>query len=537
MTDPVQYSALTGMTYLGNLLVGTGALALPRAFQDAGYILGIAVLTFISFMSFLNMTFVVEVLSAVGASVKMKRVHSLDASPINTPTHLEDDEEHCTIRKHIDISNDEEGQSSEALPEDFFDMTERIELGRAVNILLGYVGWLFFYTCMILYLFGDLAIYGAVVPKSLMNAICTYIPDSLDNQTSGFSPNLSDNLPCWKSESVDITRFNVYRVIVTMFGMVLGPFVFFGMTQTRYYQYVASFLRWLSFTIMVVWATCRAVMYWHISGLIPARIDQFTNLFGTSIYSFMCHHSLPGIITPMKTKRNIYHLVAVVYCLVLLFYLAISLTGVMAFRHVEDVYVLNFFQLEAKDPHLNIFGSIIRYFLVLYPVFTISSNYPIIGITLRRNIDTLFFSANPSKKEPTARYGLATEVDVTSSQELLVGSNGNEVVSFQQQSKMRHILRGVFLPLLVVTVPLSVAFFTDDVEVLISATGSYAGVGIQYIVPTWLAWKVRRSYKALYEAMPTHYVSPFRSTAWLALSFCWALFSICIVTVNHFMDS
>ncbi|KFD48234.1 hypothetical protein M514_10877 [Trichuris suis] len=537
MTDPVQYSALTGMTYLGNLLVGTGALALPRAFQDAGYVLGIAALTFLAFMSFLNMTFVVEVLSAVGATVKMKRVRSLNAASINAPVHLEDDEEHCAIRKRIDTSNDEEGQSNEALSEDFFDITERIELGRAVNILLGYVGWLFFYTCLILYLFGDLAIYGAVVPKSLMNAICTYVPDTLDNQTSGFSPNLSGNLPCWKSESIDLTRFNVYRIIVTIFGMVLGPFVFFGMTQTRYYQCVASFLRWLSFTIMIVWATCRVILYWQLSGLVPARMDQFTNLFGTSIYSFMCHHSLPGIVTPMKTKRNIYHLTAVVYCLVLLFYLAVSLTGVMAFRHVEDVYVLNFFQLRVEDPRWNVLGAVVRYFLVLYPVFTISSNYPIIGITLRRNIDILLFPTNPSKKEPTARYGLTTEVDVASSQELLVGSNANEVASFQQQTKILHVLRSVFLPLLVVTVPLSVALFTDDVEVLISATGSYAGVGIQYIVPTWLAWKVRRSYKALYEAMPTNYLSPFRSTAWLVLSFCWALFSIAIVTVNHFMAS
>uniref|UniRef100_A0A5S6QJE7 Amino acid transporter transmembrane domain-containing protein n=1 Tax=Trichuris muris TaxID=70415 RepID=A0A5S6QJE7_TRIMR len=535
MTDPVQYSAVTGMTYLGNLLVGTGALALPRAFQDAGYILGTIVLIFLAFMSFLNVTFVIEAVSAVGAILKSKRAHSLKATSDSEPVHLEDNDEYSVIRRRAGVTSDEEGQSGEAFSDYLFEITERIELGRAVNVLLGYVGWIFFYVCMISYLFGDLAIYGAVVPKSLMNAICTYIPDHLDNHTSGFSPNLSGSLPCWKSESIDLTRFNVYRIIVAMFGIVLGPFVFFGMTQTKYYQYVASFLRWLSFTIMIIWATCRVFLYWHVADLVPANMDNFTNLFGTSIYSFMCHHSLPGIVTPMKSKRNIYRSVAIVYCLVLLFYLSLSLTGIMAFSYVEDVFVLNFFQLRMSDPRLIVVGNIVRYFLVLYPVFTISSNYPIIGITLRRNIDILIFSLSPDKKEPASRYGLSSESDAASSQELLVGSNVSEVVSHQRQTKIRQLLRSVFLPLLVVTVPLGVALFTDDVEVLISATGSYAGVGIQYIVPTWLAWKVRRNYAALYEAIPTDYSSPFRSFVWLLLSFCWAIFSIAIVTVNHFM--
>ena len=47
----------------------------------------------------------------------------------------------------------------------------------------------------------------------------------------------------------------------------------------------------------------------------------------------------------------------------------------------QDVYTLNF-------AHFHFIP--IRYFLELYPVFCLTASYPIIGITLRNNLKTLF---------------------------------------------------------------------------------------------------------------------------------------------------
>ncbi|ETN75246.1 hypothetical protein NECAME_00657, partial [Necator americanus] len=41
----ISYSPLMGFLYVFNLIVGTGALALPKAFQGAGYILSIVILS------------------------------------------------------------------------------------------------------------------------------------------------------------------------------------------------------------------------------------------------------------------------------------------------------------------------------------------------------------------------------------------------------------------------------------------------------------------------------------------------------------
>lgn len=36
-----------------------------------------------------------------------------------------------------------------------------------------------------------------------------------------------------------------------------------------------------------------------------ADITKLPQLFGVCVYSFMCHHSLPALITPISEKRSI----------------------------------------------------------------------------------------------------------------------------------------------------------------------------------------------------------------------------------------
>ncbi|RCN32712.1 hypothetical protein ANCCAN_21480 [Ancylostoma caninum] len=67
------YSPLMGLLYVFNLIVGTGALALPRAFQGAGYILSVVVLSISCVVSYVAATFVVEALAIGNAAQYRKR--------------------------------------------------------------------------------------------------------------------------------------------------------------------------------------------------------------------------------------------------------------------------------------------------------------------------------------------------------------------------------------------------------------------------------------------------------------------------------
>ena len=75
-----QYSPLTGLIYIFNLIVGTGALTLPAAFHDAGWLLSMIIIILLAFMSYLTATFVIESMASANAMVHWKRLQRLKRS-------------------------------------------------------------------------------------------------------------------------------------------------------------------------------------------------------------------------------------------------------------------------------------------------------------------------------------------------------------------------------------------------------------------------------------------------------------------------
>lgn len=73
-----------------------------------------------------------------------------------------------------------------------------------------------------------------------------------------------------------------------------------------------------------------------------ANLSGLPNLFGVCVYSFMCHHSLPSLITPINRKQKIYWLLFSDYALILAFYSLLSFTGAFTFNNLQDIYTLNF---------------------------------------------------------------------------------------------------------------------------------------------------------------------------------------------------
>ena len=229
------------------------------------------------------------------------------------------------------------------------------------------------------------------------------------------------------------------------------------------------------------------------------RFEGIPSLFGVCVYSFMCHHSLPSLATPIKDKSKLYFLFGLDYFLILIFYILLAMTGVFSFETIQDLYTLNF-QPNTCDTHAgNPITTIvpIQYFLALFPVFTLSTNFPIIGITLRNNLKTLFHKDN----------------------------------------KPYHaFVDRVIFPMLALIPPIIVAFITHDLEILVGITGSYAGAGIQYIVPAALVYYSRQNMKmTLGSGIENTHKSPFHHTAWVVIVLVWAVACIAFVTSNHIL--
>jgi hypothetical protein len=93
-------------------------------------------------------------------------------------------------------------------------------------------------------------------------------------------------------------------------------------------------------------------------------------------------------VTPISRKKHVNSLLGLNYGIILAFYCLLAFTGIFAFAEINDLYTLNF-QPQPGEPW---YMSIIHYFLSLFPVFTLSTNFPIIAITLRNNLKTLFLT-------------------------------------------------------------------------------------------------------------------------------------------------
>lgn len=557
--EGASYSPAMGLIYLFNLIVGTGALTLPAAFHNAGWILSTVILILLAFMSYLTATFVVESMAAANAMLTWNRLQKLKRTQRKSRLSTDQDQAeengdvgattsssssplrrvgsgsslvrgattaittanaiNSTSPIHRAVSSNslrsqsqgeeyqegEEGEEEEGRGERdpllqrdslekaaesgaYYQISQITEMGQMSGLFFNPLGRTLFYVCLVVYLYGDLAIYGAAVAKSLRDAVCNFRYDN----SSGLG-NITESSPCWTWNAA-LTRMDAYRILLAVFVCSVGQFVFCNVTKTKYLQILTSVMRWLAFILMVVMACIRLAGGGASSDRPSPSSVVFLglpNLFGVCVYSFMCHHSLPSLITPITRKKYLSSLMAGDYILILSFYLLLAFTGIFAFSQISDLYTLNF-QPEESDSWAQF---IVHLFLSLFPVFTISTNFPIIALTLSNNLRALFL---------------------------------------REGRTYSYLTRRVLFPVLALVPPTCVAMATHSLELLVGVTGSYAGTGIQYVVPAALVYFSRKKTReALGVGVQNPHLSPFRSIYWVVFVQMWAAMCLIFVTWNH----
>lgn len=443
------YGSTAAFVFIFNLIVGVGSLALPYVFSKAGLVLGSVFLALFAFVAYVTATFVIEAQAAGNALL-------------------------C-------LNNGDEPS---------FEIKERIEMAQLAHMFLGERGYAFFLVAICAYLLGDLAIYAIAVPQTLYT-FC----------------NRRILLP---SIGVHLIGMDAYRVFVALFAVVVLPFCYFSFSNTRYVQYATLSARHIAF-IMMIAATLAFIadpdsefQYEHVHRLPMANWSQIGVVFGTAIYSFMSHHSLPSIITPIRDKRGLSRLLALDYCAILFLYLVLCWTAVLAFQNAPDsivdgapspiqtLYTLNF-----KSYHIRF----VAVFVVLFPVFSISSNYPLIAITFRNNLLSLVPADYERLRHPAVVSTLAS------------------------------------LP------PVLIALGTMDLGIVVSLTGAIGGLCIQFLIPTFLVYASRRYWSSQHDdteatrlldplAVPstrenTHQ-SPFAHPYWIPALLCFSAVSLAL---------
>ena len=168
-------------------------------------------------------------------------------------------------------------------------------MAKMASLFFGKGGLLAFYFCLAAYLMGDLAIYSLAVTKSFMSEMFNFT--SCDN-TTNLSKNISDSEKCCESWP-HWNHQTIYGLCIVSFFIAQGILVLrLDVTKNKIVQIGTSMYRFAAFIAMISMAVSRR----GGQTFTPSRgdVSGVPDLITASIYSFMCHHSLPNILTPIK---------------------------------------------------------------------------------------------------------------------------------------------------------------------------------------------------------------------------------------------
>uniref|UniRef100_A0A1B0GCL1 Amino acid transporter transmembrane domain-containing protein n=1 Tax=Glossina morsitans morsitans TaxID=37546 RepID=A0A1B0GCL1_GLOMM len=530
------YSKWVGFIFIFNLIVGTGALTLPATFAKAGWLLSINVILYLALISHMTVTFVIEAMAAANA-VKtwqsfqvLKRSYDFENSHVNDDDDVENVETSSGMEEHT-AERETDDPCATLLPRIkiskrldrmpvyaqhstlmYYRLDEKFELGEMATLFFNDVGRILFYLCICIYLYGDLSIYSAAIAKSLRDLFCDHVnatdsanftifDSTMDSLNLTLSNNETDNdavTLCWHAYT--LTRLNVYRLFLTGFIIIFGPFAVFSVQKTKYLQIVTALFRWCAFIFMISIAV-KLLITDGAKGHPPTvNVFGIPALFGACVYSFMCHHSLPSLLAPIRNKHAISKILCADYILICMFYILLAMTGIFAFERIQDLYTLNFIPDEIDDYSFRAKLLVgIDYFLALFPICTLSASFPIIAITLRNNLQTLFL----------------------------------DMTHFESYNLF---VRRILFPLLAVLPPFVITYFTESLTSLVAFTGSYAGAGIQYVIPVALVHYARTTCRELLgSGVVNQFESPFRSNYWLFFVLLWTATCVSLVTLNFFL--
>lgn len=425
-----QYSSLVCSIFMLNLVLGTGPMTLPYAFNGAGLVLSMVFLCLLMTLSFVTATFVVESLATADRLRQKTATAPEQRAASEVPQAL----------LHGGVpSGGGDGGGGSSLGEQAEDrIVERLEIGAIAEALLPGRLSILPYIVLVVYAYGVLSVYVISGVSSLAKEVGV------------------------------VGGVDSYNIILVCFILLVTPICLLDFQRTRPLQICIGFIRIFVVVLMMVLMvryqlrrssdanqrTWRDIPLWNPAGL--------PSLFGNSAFTFMIHHSIPGLVFPLRRHRSAAKAIARSYLLAYLIYFVLGFLALLSFSDVQWSTCPNFPSHPCDIQALfntNFASSDFQWaakFIVCYPILVISV-FPLVAITLRNNLKALC----GAQTAPAARAG---GVD----------------------------WRTLGFTSLAVGPPFLVASVTRDVQVVMTYVGGYFGLSLMFLVPTLLVLYARR---------------------------------------------
>jgi len=285
-----------------------------------------------------------------------------------------------------------------------FGIRTKFEVNQLCYIFLGYKGKLFYEACMFCYLLGTLWLYSAVAATSLT----AYVPvvgldvgETCDSEENHFPENCQ-------------YAYYIWMAIVACFVV---PTSCMDLTDQVILQVAMCLFRFLAMGLICVTtivAMARNPIEPSVTGPPYFAYTELFNFSGfgliltTSIFAQLIHYGVPGIVQPVRDKSKLVWIFSIGCTITMLMYLALGILCSMYFGHdTKQLITLNWtgyngdFHSSSEGVHKEWWAYIISYTVILFPVATTTTGFPLIAITLGNNI----YAGLPSKwtKNQTSR--------------------------------------------------------------------------------------------------------------------------------------
>ena len=473
-------SSIFFIANLLNFVLATAVFTIPFPMHEVGIVLGTIILATTCFISVIACTFIVEALALKNSMLKQENIilekalqeneqepkepgdkekeeKDKDRPTFLSKTSLASNIEDIQIQKDNNniIADEQEIQNNE-YNEDLLERSntfyiyKRFEISK-LSKALPKAGYFFVVLTIIFYLYVGVTSNGIIAGNNLKDII-------------------------GKTLGIDMPDYSYY-IIVLCFFMIT---IIIALNNIKHLKKFSMFIMIMRFVIIfLIMGSCFYSMgKYGVSKMkdVPKfDLSNITVMIGNSLFVFMSHHSIPGMVENFTPQKRLIKLLIIGYIFSLLFIVLYSYVGLFSFSNPEYSCDKNHeFPIAIQSTFSSNFLGlpVIGYIINYYPILNVITSGMQL-ITLRNNI-----------------------------LEAIAGCNRDlsDSLNFAEKKGIKPLLKNFCFNTIVALPPITIGLLLQNIQSLMKYFSSILGFLLMLIVPVLVVNKYRNLfYKRKYE--------------------------------------
>ena len=228
---------------------------------------------------------------------------------------------------------------------------QRIEVTELAQRLFPFWAQIVTFFCFILYTTGCLCAYATTITTTVVDLI---MPLFQHHNATSDAPIAGEYSLFGQQLDQQTIQSDLYYLILVVFAVVVTPLCFGNFQNTRYLQVVIVVIRFSAYLLMLVvpmifvftvysdgGSSVAPELRWNTSYVLSELPMEFyfnahgiSSVYGNTIFSFMLHHSIPGLLSPVRPERGSKRVLFIAFFSCAVMYIALCTFANFAFYPV-----------------------------------------------------------------------------------------------------------------------------------------------------------------------------------------------------------